>query len=76
LSRNTLNSFLSKYPVNSIIKFDPLAFCAFTKDKRCYAWSYELEGSKKRRFFVVLHHGPVDSAVKAVIIQDYKTKRI
>jgi hypothetical protein len=36
------------------------------KAKRCYAWSHELEGSKKRRFFVVLHQGPIDSAEKAV----------
>ena len=33
---------------------------------RCYAWSHELEGSKKRRFFVVLHQGVVDSPEKAV----------
>jgi hypothetical protein len=41
--------------------------------KRCYAWSHELEGSKKRRFFAVLHQGPVDSpekAVKAAIVQE------
>jgi hypothetical protein len=39
---------------------------------RCYAWSHELEGSKKRRFFAVLHQGAVDSpekAVRAAIVQ-------
>ncbi len=44
--------------------------------KRCYAWSHELEGSKKRRFFAVLHEGQVDSpkkAVKAAIIKEYRT---
>jgi hypothetical protein len=43
--------------------------------KRCYAWSHELEGSKKRRFFAVLHQGAIDSpqaAVKAVIISESK----
>jgi hypothetical protein len=42
-------------------------------DKRCYAWSYQLEGSKKRRFFAVLHQGVVDSpekAVRAAIVRD------
>lgn len=40
--------------------------------KRCYAWSYPTEGSK-RRFLAVLHQGSVDSpraAVQAVIIKD------
>jgi len=49
------------------------------KGKRCYAWSHELEGSKKRRFFAVLHEGIVDSpekAVRAAIIQDHKTGRL
>jgi hypothetical protein len=41
--------------------------------KRCYAWSHELEGSKKRKFFAVLHNSPIDSAraaVKAAIISE------
>jgi hypothetical protein len=36
------------------------------KATRCYAWSYKLEGSKKRQFFTVLHQGVVDLAEKAV----------
>lgn len=43
--------------------------------KRCYAWSYELEGSKKRRFFAVLHQGKVDSpkkAVRAAIVKEFR----
>ena len=43
------------------------------KAKRCYAWSHSLEGSKKRRFFAVLHQGVVDSpekAVRAAIVRD------
>ena len=36
------------------------------KAERCYAWSHELEGSKKRRFFAVLQQGAIDSAQKAV----------
>lgn len=42
------------------------------KAKRCYAWSYSLGGSKKRKFFAVLHQGAVNSpekAVKATIIK-------
>lgn len=48
------------------------------KAKRCYAWSHELEGSKKKRFFAVLHIPPIDSPEKAVmasIVQDYKLER-
>lgn len=30
----------------------------------CYAWSHELEYSKKRRFFAVLHQGKIDSPEK------------
>jgi hypothetical protein len=40
----------------------------------CYAWSHETE-SGKRKFFVVLHQGPVDSpqaAVRAAIVAEYK----
>ena len=43
------------------------------KATRSYAWSYGLDNSKKRRFFGVLHQGPVDSpkkAVKAAIINE------
>ena len=43
------------------------------KAKRCYAWSHELERSKKRRFFAVLHQGVVDSpqkAVRAAVVRD------
>jgi arginine utilization protein RocB len=31
-----------------------------------YAWSSPIEGSDKRRFFAVLHQGPVKSPVDAV----------
>jgi hypothetical protein len=33
---------------------------------RAYAWSSPIEGSEKRRFFAVLHQGPVTSPVEAV----------
>jgi hypothetical protein len=42
---------------------------------RAYAWSYELEDGK-RRFFAVLHTGPIDSpvaAVTAAIVAEQKT---
>jgi hypothetical protein len=44
--------------------------------KRCYAWSHSIDNSKKRKYFAILHQGPVDSpqtAVKAAIVQEYKT---
>jgi hypothetical protein len=44
--------------------------------KRCYAWSYGVEGSKKRKFFVVLHEGPVKSAqdaVRAAIVSENRS---
>jgi len=33
---------------------------------RAYAWSSPIEGSDKRRFFAVLHQGPVTGPVEAV----------
>jgi hypothetical protein len=45
--------------------------------KRAYAWSHATEGTK-RRFYAVLHEGPVDSPVKAVrasIVADVKSKK-
>jgi len=44
---------------------------------RCYAWSYETEGGK-RKFFAVLHQGPVDSphaAVRAAIVAEYRQEK-
>jgi hypothetical protein len=44
---------------------------------RAYAWSSPIEGSKKRRFFAVLHQPPVDSpqtAVQAAIIAEQRTR--
>ena len=36
------------------------------KANRAYAWSSPIEGSDKRRFFAVLHQGPVTSPAEAV----------
>jgi len=36
------------------------------KASKAYAWSSPIEGSDKRRFFAVLHQGPVTSPVEAV----------
>jgi hypothetical protein len=44
---------------------------------RAYAWSSPIEGSDKRRFFAVLHQGPVKSpvdAVRAAIVAETKAK--
>lgn len=48
------------------------------KSKLCYAWSYGLDNSKKRRFFAVLHQGKVDSpqaAVRAAIVREFRRKQ-
>jgi hypothetical protein len=46
---------------------------------RCYAWSFVSdEKSGKRKFFVVLHQGPVDSpwaAVRAAIVAEHKANK-
>jgi hypothetical protein len=45
------------------------------KSKLCYAWSYESDNSKKRRFFAVLHQGIVDSpqaAIKATVVREFR----
>ena len=45
----------------------------------CYAWTSEVEGSTKYRYYAVLHVPPVDSpqkAVRASIVQDFKTSKI
>jgi hypothetical protein len=34
--------------------------------KKCYAWSYEQEGTKKRKYVAVLHQYPIKSPVDAV----------
>lgn len=43
--------------------------------KLAYAWFSPIEGSDKRKFYAVLHEGPVKSpadAVKAAIVKDYQ----
>ena len=43
------------------------------KATRAYAWSSPIEGSHKRRFFAVLHQGPIKSpadAVRAAIVAE------
>lgn len=45
---------------------------------RAYAWYSPIEGSAKRRFFAVLHAGPVKSpldAVRAAIVQESRSKQ-
>ena len=45
---------------------------------RAYAWSSPIEGSDKRRFFAVLHQGPVKSpldAVRAAIVAEHQQAR-
>jgi hypothetical protein len=45
---------------------------------RAYAWSSPIEGSDKRRFFAVLHQGPVKSpvdAVRAAIVAESKANQ-
>jgi hypothetical protein len=45
----------------------------------CYAWSSPIKGSKKRRYYAVLHVPPIDSpekAVRASIVKDHKAQKI
>jgi hypothetical protein len=45
------------------------------KATRAYAWSSPIEGSDKRRFFAVLHMGPIQSpldAVRAAIVAEHR----
>ena len=45
---------------------------------RAYAWSSPIEGRDKRRFFAVLHQGPVKSpvdAVRAAIVTEHQQSR-
>lgn len=35
---------------------------------RCYAWSEPVQGSDRRRFFAVLHAGPVTSPTLALFL--------
>lgn len=46
--------------------------------QKAYAWSLPVPGSDRRRFYAVLHEGPVDSpgtAVRASIVQAYREGR-
>lgn len=43
--------------------------------EKAYAWSVPVSGSERRRFYAVLHRGPVDSpekAVRAAIVQRFR----
>jgi hypothetical protein len=47
------------------------------KATRAYAWSSPIEGSTKRRFFAVLHLGPVKSpqdAVRVAIVAEHRRR--
>ena len=47
------------------------------KATRAYAWSSPIEGTDKRRFFAVLHQGPVTGpveAVRAAIVAESRTQ--
>jgi hypothetical protein len=45
---------------------------------RAYAWSSPIEGSDTRRFFAVLHQGPITGpveAVRAAIVAEDRSRR-
>ena len=47
------------------------------KATRAYAWSSLVDGSDRRRFYAVLHLGPIRSAqdaVRAAIVAEHRTK--
>lgn len=46
--------------------------------KRAYTWSHSVRHSRKRKFFAVLHQGPVKSAqqaVKAAIVRESQRRK-
>lgn len=46
--------------------------------KRAYVWSHSIDDSPNRKFFAVLHQGPVKSAhdsVRAAIVSKFKDKK-
>ena len=50
---------------------------AFASAKVAYGWSDPVPGSENRRFYAVLHTGPVASpeqAVRAAIVSDYRQR--
>src|SRR4030042_4993904 len=77
-------TWVKSVPIKEIFEGETLwegAVQVFTvdhpKSRFCYAWSHGLEGSKKRRFFAVLHQGPIDSpkkAIRASIVYSQRTK--
>jgi hypothetical protein len=53
----------------------PLAFTPTYSHGYPAAWSSPIEASTKRRFFAVLHMGPIDSplaAVRAAIVEEQR----
>ena len=47
------------------------------KATRAYAWSSPVDGSDRRRFYAVLHLGPIRSAqdaVRAAIVAEHRAK--
>ena len=47
------------------------------KATRAYAWSSPVDGSDRRRFYAVLHLGPIRSArdaVRAAIVAEHRTR--
>jgi len=43
--------------------------------RRAYAWAVPVPGTERKRFYAVLHEGPVDSperAVRAAIVQAHR----
>ncbi len=49
-----------------------------SKATRAYAWSSPVDGSDRRRFYAVLHLGPIRSArdaVRAAIVAEHRTSK-
>ena len=58
----------------SVAVFD---LAGHSKATRAYAWSHEVEGTNRRRFFAVLGIPPIDSpvaTVRAAIVAEAKAK--
>ena len=79
-------TFAQSVPVCETFKGEPVwegvvhvfDLAGHPKATRAYAWSSPIEGSTKRRFFAVLHIGPIKSpldAVRAAIVAEQRARQ-
>ena len=72
------NFRLRREKAAKVLRLDVFDLTGHPTASRAYAWSSPMEGSDKRRFFAVLHHGPVVGPLEAVqvaIVAEHKARR-